>query len=256
MSIVEYNTGMKYSEKDLQEHLSHEHNMSPFSHYLQEIVYGGIDGIVTTFAVVAGFAGAQSSSAISSLGYLPVLLFGLANLFADATSMGLGNFLSLRAEQDRYTRERNHEEYEVAHNPNMEKAESILLLQKKGFSKKHATELVSMYQKNPEFWVDFMMQYELEIDDPRGTNPFINGFVTFLSFMVFGVIPLLPYILLKDYPHSFVFAIITTGIALFSLGILRWRITAINPIRSILETMTLGTIAATVAYGVGIFFRA
>ena len=74
---------MEYTNKDLQKHLQEEHKMSPFSEYLREIVYGGVDGIVTTFAVVAGFAGANAGSQVGGLGALAVLLFGLANLFAD-----------------------------------------------------------------------------------------------------------------------------------------------------------------------------
>ena len=90
---------MTYSSKELKLHLSQEHKISPFSQYLKEIVYGGIDGIVTTFAVVAGFTGASSSGFLLEKGYVVVLLFGFANLFADATSMGLGNFLSVRTDQ-------------------------------------------------------------------------------------------------------------------------------------------------------------
>ena len=81
-----------------------EHKVSIFQSYLKEIVYGGNDGIVTTFAIVAGFAGAQLSAA-SPMGYVTVLLFGFANLFADGLSMGLGNFLSIRSEKDSYLSE-------------------------------------------------------------------------------------------------------------------------------------------------------
>ena len=84
--------------------------------YLKEIVYGGNDGIVTTFAVVAGFAGAHANGH-SYIPAITVLLFGLANLFADATSMGLGNFLAIRTEQDIYAHEKDKEYHEIKHNP-------------------------------------------------------------------------------------------------------------------------------------------
>ena len=103
---------MTYSKYDLEKHLKNEHKISPFAQYLKEIVYGGNDGIVTTFAVVAGFAGANSAGNLQ-IGYLAVLLFGLANLFADATSMGLGNFLSSRSEQDRFRQEEAKERREI-----------------------------------------------------------------------------------------------------------------------------------------------
>jgi vacuolar iron transporter family protein len=97
---------MEYSKADLEKHRKEEHSSSPFSTYLKEIVYGGNDGIVTTFAVVAGFAGAQSDTNVATYSFLTVLLFGIANLFADGASMGLGNFLSLRSEQDLYKKEK------------------------------------------------------------------------------------------------------------------------------------------------------
>src|SRR3990172_8446076 len=101
---------MEYSERDYREHLEKEHKQTPFSIYLKEIVYGGTDGIITTFAVVAGFSGAQIDG-----GYLPlvsVILFGLANLAADGVSMSLGNFLSIRSDKDLYRSEKEKEHYE------------------------------------------------------------------------------------------------------------------------------------------------
>jgi len=90
----------KTRDEALAEHLNEEHQQSPFADYFREIIYGGIDGIITTFAVVAGFSGAAlSSDTTTQLSFLVVLLFGLANLFADGVSMGLGSFLSVRSEQ-------------------------------------------------------------------------------------------------------------------------------------------------------------
>ncbi len=96
----------------LSEHLEHEHQQSPFADYFKEVIYGGIDGIITTFAVVAGFSGAAiSNEATTQLSFMVVLLFGLANLFADGVSMGLGNFLSVRSDQDLYKSARQKEEF-------------------------------------------------------------------------------------------------------------------------------------------------
>src|SRR3989338_2105820 len=100
---------------DLEEHLRKEHKRTAFSQYLREIVYGGNDGIVTTFAVVAGFAGAQRDPATSAVPVVSVLLFGLANLFADGLSMSLGSFLSIRADQDVYRNEKSKELHEITH---------------------------------------------------------------------------------------------------------------------------------------------
>ena len=90
---------MEYNEETFRKHIEDEHKQSKVSEYLKEIVYGGSDGIVTTFAVVAGFSGAQNMN-IAQNSVMVVLLFGLANLFADASSMGLGNILSILADKD------------------------------------------------------------------------------------------------------------------------------------------------------------
>src|SRR3989338_5674034 len=106
---------MTYSKYDLEKHLKNEHKISPFSQYLREIVYGGNDGIVTTFAVVAGFSGAGIGPA-TGYSYLTVLLFGFANLLADWAAMGLGNFLSIRSNQDVYREEMRKEATEIERN--------------------------------------------------------------------------------------------------------------------------------------------
>src|SRR3989344_180110 len=116
----------RLTKAQLHDHLSSEHRLSPLSEYLKEIVYGGVDGIVTTFAVVAGFTGASIGD-VTNYSIVTVLLFGFANLFADAASMALGNFLSVRAQQDVYKGEKNKELHEIRHNAPIEKAETIAI---------------------------------------------------------------------------------------------------------------------------------
>lgn len=245
---------MTYSKFDLEKHLLDEHKNSPFSQYLKEIVYGGNDGIVTTFAVVAGFAGA-SAGGQAGVGFVAVLLFGLANLFADGTSMSLGNFLSIRSEQDRYRKEERKEKYEVGENPDIEKDESIEILKLRGFTQEQSSQLVEIYATNKPFWVDFMMKYELEMANPFDENPTFSAIATFLAFVSFGAIPLLPYIFSFPYNHPFTLAVIATGFALFLLGLLRYKVTQESLIKSVGEIMLVGGVSASVAYFVGTFFR-
>ena len=243
---------MTYTKADLEKHLAEEHKISPFSTYLKEIVYGGNDGIVTTFAVVAGFTGANTS--FGNLGYITVLLFGLANLFADGASMGLGNFLSTRSEHDRYNEEKNKELKEIHGSPQMEQAETKEILMMRGFSKEDAQVLVDIYSKNKEYWADFMMRYELEMSDPS-ENPVLTALATFLAFVTFGFIPLIPYILFKNNSQTFIYASIATALALVLLGLLRWRVTKESMLRSVGEILIVGGISASIAYIVGTFFR-
>ena len=226
----------------LQKHLQDEHKLSAFSTYLKEIVYGGSDGIVTTFAVVAGFAGAQQTS--TTYPVIIVLLFGMANLAADGASMGLSNFLSLRSEKDLYRMERNKEMYEIKNHPELEREESIEILMNKGFGTKDAELIISLYEKNPEYYADFMMNHELELPDPRGENPFLTGLATFFAFTTFGFIPLIPYVFMRTLPNLFLSSCLFTLVALTLLGFLRWKITKHTIIRSVGEVVLLGSVSA------------
>ncbi len=240
------------------EYVAHEHNNSALADYFKEIIYGGIDGIVTTFAVVAGFSGAAlSSDTAVQMSFLVVLLFGLANLFADAASMGLGNFLSVRSEKDLYYAAREKEVQAVRNETASEHAETVAIMQEKGFTPEQSETLASIYQTNEEYWVDFMMAHELEMSDPRGENEVFTGLATFLSFMVFGAIPLLPFILQSegDARAAFILSSLGTLLALVALGLLKWRVVGAKLIPSLFEVVTVGSVAAVLAFSVGTFFN-
>lgn len=245
---------MEYTERDYRHHLDSEHKKTPFSTYLKEIVYGGTDGIITTFAVVAGFSGAQRDG-----GYLPlvsVLLFGLANLFADGVSMALGNFLSIRSNKDLYKSEKEKEHYEIVNNESMESKETKHILKAKGFSDADASQITKLYMKNPDYWTEFMMREELNMANPEDQNPLFTGLATLVSFVTFGSIPLIPYIVRQNGATAlFNLSILFTIVALMTLGYLRFRVTKESLLRSIGEVVILGSLAATIAFFVGTFFR-
>lgn len=235
----------------------HEHKNSAIADYFKEIIYGGIDGIVTTFAVVAGFAGAALSNDLTAqLSFMVVLLFGLANLFADAASMGLGNFLSVRSEKDLYNAKRASEENLLQTQPDKEIAETISILVDRGFTAEQAQTVAHVYKTNHEYWTDFMMQHELELSDPRGENEVLTGLATFGSFLVFGSIPLLPFMLQSEGSAliAFTYSSIGTLGALITLGLLKWRVIGSKLLPSLTEVVLVGGTAAILAYIVGTFF--
>jgi len=228
-----------------------------FSDYFKEVIYGGIDGIVTTFAVVAGFAGASlSSNETTQLSFVVVLLFGLANLFADAASMGLGNFLSVRSEKDLYAVHRRKEREVIKSNPETEIEETICILLEKGFGQEDAIMLAKTYSSNEEYWLDFMMNNKHEEPDPRGENEIFTGFATFVSFMVFGAIPLLPFMLQEggDPATAFAYSAFGTFVALIVLGLMKWKVIGAKFKASLFEVVAVGGTAAVLAYYVGTFF--
>ena len=228
-----------------------------FADYFKEVIYGGIDGIVTTFAVVSGFAGAAlSHESTTQLSFLVVLLFGLANLFADAASMGLGNFLSVRSEKDLYQAKRTAERTRLQTDPAQERIDTVRILQAKGFAPADAETLATLYQTNEEYWLDFMMQHEFELADPRGEQEVYTGLATFSSFMLFGAVPLLPFMLQDagDPATAFFYSSVGTFLALLLLGLLKWRVIGAKLAASLTEVVLVGGTAAVLAYLVGTFF--
>ncbi len=213
--------------------------------YIKDIVYGASDGIATTFAVVAGAAGAGLSHQV-------VIILGVANLLADGFSMGAGNFLGARSENSLYREELRRENYEVEHLPQKETDEVIEVLEKKGYSKNDASALTEMIKKNKDFWVDFMMKYELGMHEPEHGDEWKDATATFLSFVLAGSMPLLVFLFFRsDNGSLFLYSVISTAVALFIVGALRVFVTKTNWFISGIEMLLIGGFAAGLSYYVG-----
>ena len=235
---------------DWQRHRREAHDLGNAEEFLKQIVYGGNDGIVTTFAIVAGFAGAQADG-VAQIGGVAVLVFGLANLFADAVSMGLGEFLSLRSQHDLYRARRDSELREIARDPEQERMELFEILRQRGLPAGEADTAAGIMARHPEIMADLMMTYEFGMQDPAEESPAMNGLVTFASFVIFGATPLVPYFLLAPTPGTFQLSVLATALALVALGVLRWYATEERLARTVLETVAVGGICAVVAFAVG-----
>lgn len=231
---------------------------SPIAHYLREIVYGGNDGIVTTFAVVAGFSGASlGASQALELSTIAVLLFGMANLVGDGLSMSLGNYLSEKSESDVYTAIEKKELDAILNEAPKELHETITLLLNKGFRGEDAQKIATTFKNNPQYWAQWLLQNQEQLPNPNSIKPFYSSIATFLSFAFFGIIPLVPFILFQQSTPQqlFYLSIGATTVALVLLGILRWKVTGKNIIRSIFEIVLIGSAAACAAYFIGWLFR-
>nr|WP_321462011.1 VIT1/CCC1 transporter family protein [uncultured Cohaesibacter sp.] len=235
---------------DWDHHRREVHNLGQIQDFLKQLVYGGNDGIVTTFAIVAGFAGAQAEG-VAQIGAIAVLVFGLANLFADAVSMGLGEFLSTRSQKDLYLKQRKFVFEELANHPQQEYAELVQMMTERGLPIASARKIADEIMKSPELVADLMMNYELELHDMRQVSPVLDGLVTFLSFVAFGIIPLVPYLLLSPTQGTFFLSVLTTFLALVGLGLLRWWSTRERLVRCVGETILVGGACALVAFTVG-----
>jgi len=215
--------------------------------YIGDMVYGGLDGIVTTFAVVSGVSGAN-------LGADVILILGLANLFADGISMAAGAYLSTKSEREYHDRERERESWEIDHFPEGEKAEMIAIYQAKGYSPKDAEALVRIQSQKKETWLDAMMVHELGLL-PDERKPLLSAAATLGAFLIAGAVPLLIYLLGLfapiASPISFPVSTVLSAVALFALGAAKVLITERNWLKSGLEMLIVGGLAAGVAYLVG-----
>lgn len=230
---------------------------STLSVYLKEVMYGAVDGIITTFAIVAGFSGATlSNESTAQLSFVTVLLFGLVNLFGDGVSLGLGNFLAVRSEQGFYKSIWKREQDESEEHEGAEARETRIALMHKGFSEADARTLTDIYRKNESYWIDFIVNNELKISNPLEESAIYTGLVTFCAFISFGLIPLVPFIIMKAMSPGMVFFSSACGafIALVLLGLVKWKVVGTHPVRSIAEVVLVGGIAAFVAFLIGSLF--
>ncbi|MEQ9188602.1 MAG: VIT1/CCC1 transporter family protein [Cryomorphaceae bacterium] len=214
--------------------------------HLGEIVYGGIDGCVTTFAVVAGAEGAGLSSSI-------VIILGCANLIADGFSMSVGAYLSSKSEKQRFHKERRKEYQEIQEVPETEVQEVREIFTELGFKGKLLEDVVDKITENEDRWVDVMMKHELEMIEEKKA-PSLIGLSTFGSFLFFGLIPLLTYIyaVVQEVDFNrFLLSALLTAAAFIFIGWMKSSVTKTSHIQSILETLGLGALAALLAYFAG-----
>lgn len=218
--------------------------------YLREFVYGGIDGAVTTFAVVAGSVGAGLDSSI-------IIILGFANLLADGFSMSIGAYLSSKSEKDNYNHHKNTEYWEVENMPLIERREVEEIYAAKGFEGEILQKAVDIITADKDRWVDEMMKNELQMIEET-KSPFKMGLFTFISFVTVGFIPLMFYVwdfIWGFFGDPFLWTSIFTGLAFLVIGFLKTYVTQTNKWKGMAETLFLGALAALVAYYVGDFLE-
>jgi VIT1/CCC1 family predicted Fe2+/Mn2+ transporter len=219
--------------------------------YLKSIVYGGLDGIITTFAVVSGVAGAE-------LGAQVIVILGIANLLADGFSMGTGDYLSTKSEREFYANEAKHAAMQIDQFGDGQRAALKTLYEENGYTAEEAARLVDIQTRHKDRWVKTIMVEGLHMVKDQ-TSPLRNALATFVAFVVAGSLPLLVYIVGLFTPVSgetaFMVSIFSSGAALFLLGAAKVFVTRLNPIRSGLEMLLVGGFAAVVAYIVGALLK-
>lgn len=222
------------------------------------MVYGGLDGMITTFAVVTGVAGANLSPIV-------VMALGVANLIGDGLSMALGDYLGTKSELAFRKKEHDRELWEVRNNLEEEKQEMIDIYREQGMNEEDAKKVIEVLaqKRNEKAFVNIMMVEELGLFPPGVDEdaPHKSALVTFFSFALFGLVPLLPYLIAfifqQDYDDKdvqnflFVASIIMTFVFLFVLGVSKSKLTFQKWWKAGIETLCVGAIAAGASYLIG-----
>jgi VIT1/CCC1 family predicted Fe2+/Mn2+ transporter len=234
--------------------MEHEHSSlaiqerlaaGPQHNYLRDWIYGGIDGAVTTFAVVSGVAGAQLSTSV-------ILVMGFANLLADGFSMAASNFLGTKAEHEDWIRLEEVEYRHIDLEPEGEREEVRQIFQQKGFTGDDLDRVVELVTANRERWVRTMLSEEYGLPGAV-RSPWIAAISTFAAFLVCGLVPLLPY--LVDIKSSLLTSLVMTGLVFFAIGSAKSRWSTKSWWRSGISTLIVGCIAAALAYGAGLLLK-
>jgi vacuolar iron transporter family protein len=231
-------------------HLHHDHIESHLksSQALTDIVIGMSDGLTVPFALAAGLSGAVSSSSI-------IVIAGIAEICAGSIAMGLGGYLAGKTEQDHYKSEQKREYAEVENLRHREIEETKEFFANIGLSPKLQEEATAEISKDKHRWVDFMMKYELGLEEPdpkRATKSALN---IGLSYIAGGIIPLCPYFFIDNSNEALKISAIATLVCLFVFGFFKSRITGINPWWGALKVMLTGAVAAAAAFGVAKLFE-
>jgi len=222
-------------------HLHHEAHLQS-SDLLTDIVIGMSDGLTVPFALAAGLSGAVQGNV--SL----IWIAGIAEISAGSIAMGLGGYLAGRTEQDHYKSELKKEYWELTHKRKDEIWEVKKVFLDWGLTEETAEEATQEIIKDDKRWVDFMMKYELGLEKPDPKRASRSAFNIGLSYIVGGLIPLMPYFFVTDAISGLKLSAIITLACLFIFGFFKSKITGVNPWTGGLKVMMIGALAAGAAF--------
>ena len=214
---------------------------------VRDIVIGMSDGLTVPFALAAGLTGiANASPGI-------IVTAGLAEIAAGSIAMGLGGYLAAKSDAEHYAKEREREKREVVEIPEEEKREVAQVFQSYGLSAEESEPIVEALSRHPKKWVDFMMRFELGLEKPDPKRALVSALTIAVSYMVGGLIPLAPYIVIAYAKQTSVvtallISVALTLVALLVFGFIKGRYTGTRPVRSALQTALIGSVAAGAAF--------
>lgn len=208
---------------------------------VRDVVIGMADGLTVPFALAAGISGAIAASHI-------VVTAGIAELAAGGIAMGVGGYLAARTDVEHYQSERTREERETRELPEVERGEIDEILERYGISPDVRAKVVDEISADAHRWVEFMMKFELGLEEPDPRRALRSALTIGGAYVVGGLIPLVPYMLVSSAREALIVSAAVTLLALFVFGFVKGRLTGIPPFRGGLQTLLTGGIAAAVAF--------
>jgi len=208
---------------------------------VRDVVIGMSDGLTVPFALAAGLSGAVDNSRI-------VVIAGLAEIAAGSIAMGLGGYLAARSDAEHYESERKREEREVEEIPDEEAAEVQKVFADYGLTREESVPVIAALTKKPKEWVDFMMRFELGLEEPDPKRAVQSALTIAGSYIAGGFIPLSPYLVFHSSREALAWSAAVTLLALGVFGYIKGRFTGSRPGRSALQTVVIGGLAAGAAF--------
>jgi VIT1/CCC1 family predicted Fe2+/Mn2+ transporter len=208
---------------------------------VRDIVIGMADGLTVPFALAAGLAAAVSTTQV-------IVTAGLAEIAAGAIAMGLGGYLAARTDAEHFASEQARENWEIDHLREKEIEEVESIFRGYGLEGDSLATVVKAITAKRSRWLDFMMRFELGLERPDPKRAPISAFTIAASYLVGGLIPLAPYILLPTISQAFKYSVVFTGAALLAFGAIKGHFTGINQVKSAAQTALVGGLAAAAAY--------
>jgi VIT1/CCC1 family predicted Fe2+/Mn2+ transporter len=234
------------SQRNLMTSAHTEHHFEA-SDTIKDIVLGMADGLTVPFALAAGITGASVSLDI-------VVAAGVAEIAAGSIAMGLGGYLAARTQRQHYFSERAREEQEIINVPHRERSEVIEIMGHYGVTEQECAPMLAGLERNPTAWRDFMMRFELGLEEPNASAAKKSALTISLSYMIGGFIPLFPYMLFKTPQAALAVSAIVTMTALFVFGYFKGRFTGTDAIKSAMQTLSIGGLAAGAAFMIARLF--
>lgn len=208
---------------------------------VRDVVIGMSDGLTVPFALAAGLSGAVNSAHV-------VVLAGLAEIAAGSIAMGLGGFLAARGDAEHYASERQREEREIVERTRDEEEEIYEIFEKYGVERSESMPVLEALKRRPQAWVDFMMRFELGLEEPQSNRASRSATTIAFSYIVGGLVPLLPYMLSTSMQSALTWSVAITVAALLLFGGVKGSLTGAGAVRSAVQTVVIGGLAAGVAY--------